>query len=235
MSLASSHPSHEESPLRAGLREIVDEVSTVSNLVSVRLEVDTGVSAQSGASLEALFEEVQGADFRRILSGLASAHQEVVSISWSDLYLSLHRVGARGCLWVCCKGAEPQRQVLDIWKKRRKAWALRLDEQRMAVVSPGPSEQESWRAEIPPRVAALLECTRALFVELRGAEEGIEAEQAQEEFELLAKEWATYCDPSVVSLPMLLDSLRQCLGAQGELRTQFFERMQAIMAGSGSH
>lgn len=232
MSVASSQLSHEASQLHAGLREIVDEVACVPNLVAVRLEVDTGVSQQAGVTLESLFEGVDDAEFRRVLSGLASAHQEVVSISWSELYLSLHRVGARGCLWVCCKGPEPQRQVMDIWKKRRKAWALRLDEQRMKVVPQGSSDEQGWRANIPARVLELLERTRDLFVELRGAQQDIEVDQAREEFELLAKEWATYCDPSVVSVPMLLDSLRQSLSAEGELRTQFFERMQVIMASS---
>lgn len=232
MSVASSQLSHEASQLHAGLREIVDEVACVPNLVAVRLEVDTGVSQQAGVTLESLFEGVDDAQFRRVLSGLASAHQEVVSISWSELYLSLHRVGARGCLWVCCKGREPQRQVMDIWKKRRKAWALRLDEQRMKVVPQGSSDEQGWRANIPARVLELLERTRDLFVELRGAQQDIEVDQAREEFELLAKEWATYCDPSVVSVPMLLDSLRQSLSAEGELRTQFFERMQVIMASS---
>lgn len=232
MSVASSQLSHEASQLHAGLREIVDEVACVPNLVAVRLEVDTGVSQQAGVTLESLFEGVDDAEFRRVLSGLASAHQEVVSISWSELYLSLHRVGARGCLWVCCKGREPQRQVMDIWKKRRKAWALRLDEQRMKVVPQGSSDEQGWRANIPARVLELLERTRDLFVELRGAQQDIEVDQAREEFELLAKEWATYCDPSVVSVPMLLDSLRQSLSAEGELRTQFFERMQVIMASS---
>lgn len=234
MSVASSQSSPEGSPLEASLQEIVAEVSAVPDLVGVRLEVDTGGSAEAGATLDSLFDGVEGSEFRRVLSGLASPHQEVVSISWSDLYVSLHRVGERGCLWIVCSDAKSQHQALALWKKRRGAWALRLDEQRLEIAPQGAGEETGWRAEIPERIATLLDRTRDLFVELRGTQEGIEAEEAHEEFEVLAKEWATYCDPSVVSLPMLLDSLRQCLSAEGELRSQFFERMQEIMTSSGS-
>lgn len=214
----------------ADLNEFVYEVAEVSGLLGICMTLDSGTSVEQGQSLVEVCSDGDASILRTMIQESLRAEYDALAIAWVDLRLCACRVGRSTTLLVLCRDKEQERRVLGIWKKRRGAWSLRLDDDGFAEEPSIERTGEGWRAEIPERMDLLLRNTQALFVELRAGEEGVDAQTAAHEFDSLTAEWAAYCDPSVVSFPMLLDSLRQCLSAQGSLRAEFFERMHELMA-----
>lgn len=222
-------PLLQESGAYADLQEFAYEVAVASGLLGVSFELDSGESANLGDSLEELFGEKQASGVRKALLSILGPGQDALSMVWADLHVLCYRVGRCATLWVLCNSAHGEDKVREIWTSRRGPWALRLEGPDSDAEQPVAVEEEQWRVELEPRIRELLRETESLFVSLRAGEINGGSAQAHQEFASLAAGWASFCDPSVVSMPMLLDSLRQCLSAHGEGRAQFFERMQELM------
>lgn len=208
------------------LQEFLQELVSIPGLIGICIEMESGESVARGYALGDIFGEQRARITRSEIVSFLTSSQDVFAMIWSDLHLATYRVGTQGLLWAYCVNSKSQAQVNEIWKKRRGPWAARLQG------SEPDQEQEDvagWRQELDGRILKLLRATESLFVALRASEVEKGPEQAHQEFESLTEEWASFCDPSVISFPMLLDSLRQCLSAEGEGRAEFFERMQEVM------
>lgn len=208
------------------LQEFLQELVSIPGLVGICIEMASGESVARGYALGDIFGEQRARMTRSEILSFLTSSQDMFAMTWSDLHLATYRVGNHGLLWAYCVNSNSQAQVSETWRKRRGPWAARLERDEPAE----PAVEESgWRCELSPRMLELLRATESLFVALRAAEVEQGPEQAHQEFESLTEEWACFCDPSVISFPMLLDSLRQCLSADGETRAEFFERMQELM------
>lgn len=211
------------------LQEFLQELVSIPGLIGICMELESGESVARGYALGDIFGEQRARITRSEIVSFLISSQDVFAMTWSDLHLASYRIGQQGYLWAYCVSAQSQVQVHDVWRKRRGPWAERLEG---ASSDAAPEEESPWRKELSPRILKLLRATECLFVALRASEVDEGPEQAHQEFESLTEEWASFCDPSVVSFPMLLDSLRQCLSADGEGRAEFFERMQEVMSES---
>lgn len=210
------------------LKEFLQELASTPGLLAARMEFDAGPSASIGQSFEALHMFENWDDGRELVLSWLAGDQDFMVLDWGRIELGVYRVGRSSCLWACCNGPESQSLIHATWKRRRGPWALRMepDEEPDALVE----TSTGWRRDLGDRLESLLEGTAKEFIALRGGEPGISVAQAEQEFESLGEEWASFCEPSVVSFPMLLDSLRQCLSDEGDARSTFFERMQRLMA-----
>lgn len=210
------------------LKEFVQELACIPGLLAARMEYDSGPSASIGLRFDEFPMFESWGDGRAMILSWLSGEQDFIVLDWGEFELGVYRVGRSSSLWVCCNCSESQALIQATWKRRRGPWALRTapDEEPDALAE----TSSGWRRGLGERLESLLEGTAREFVALRGAEGGVTVAQAESEFESLGDEWASFCEPSVVSFPMLLDSLRQCLSDEGDARSTFFERMQRLMA-----
>lgn len=211
------------------LQEFLQELVSIPGLIGICFEMESGESVARGYALGDIFGEQRARITRSEIVSFLTSSQDVFAMTWADLHLATYRVGQQGLLWAYCVNSSSQGQVGEVWKKRRGPWASRLEGNGLET---SQDNESGWRKELTPRILKLLRATESLFVALRASEVQEGATRAHEEFESLTEEWASFCDPSVISFPMLLDSLRQCLSAEGEGRAEFFERMQEVMSES---
>lgn len=211
------------------LQEFLQELVSIPGLIGICIEMESGESVARGYALGDIFGEQRAHITRSEIISFLTSSQDAFAMTWSDLHLATYRIGQQGYLWAYCVNSNGQAQVREIWRKRRGPWSERLQ----GTSGDEPQEEAAgWRKDLTPRILKLLRATECLFVALRASEVDEGPEQAHQEFDSLTEEWASFCDPSVVSFPMLLDSLRQCLSAEGEGRAEFFERMQEVMSES---
>lgn len=211
------------------LQEFLQELVSIPGLIGICIEMESGESVARGYALGDIFGEQRARITRSEIVSFLESSQDVFAMTWADLHLATYRVGQKGFLWAYCVNSKSQAQVGEVWKKRRGPWATRLEGSGLEA---SQEEASGWRKELTPRILKLLKATESLFVALRASEVDEGPSRAHDEFESLTEEWASFCDPSVISFPMLLDSLRQCLSAEGEGRSEFFERMQEVMSQS---